>query len=372
MNAKTCAVEDILLLNKTKEYTLTATFLLDTILTDTKLNAHAAKLWQLLFSKAKFHPNLEIKISYIELGQILSKSIRTINRYIATLTKNGYLCKLNNYHSNGGQTINTLYIRFPQQMIEQAKQAKDRKCLEGVTTAKSLKTPTFDVNIDRGGDVTNGRHKDNIDNKNNNKNNNAVVCLVPKTNAVIGTTEGKNKSNIHAEITEVEKLKQHIATQKEFLENITSHRLIAEKAWLSERDLQQMVINQAKFGQLDATYQLEQGRLQQLEKKLQRMEISLARENKLTKDKQYISNREGKRVISPFVFKLLEKNLYAFYSDSFHVAKLLNEIIYEVRFGSLRFSKTTGTEISIPHAINIALKLVRECRWQTPADLCKT
>ena len=177
--------------------------------------------------------------------------------------------------------------------------------------------------------------------------------------------------NRGTEITEIEKLKQNITKQKEHLEKIAFHRVVTEKAWLSERDLQQKVINQDKFGQIDAVYQLEQAS-QQLEKKLQQVESTLARENKLTKDKQYISKLEGKRVISPFAFKYLEKNLSAFHSDSFHIAKLLNEIIYEVRFGSLRFSKTTGAEILIQHAINIALKLIREGRWQTPADLCKT
>ena len=49
MNAKPCAVEEILFLNKTKEYTLTATFLLDTILTDTNLNADTAKLGKCYF-----------------------------------------------------------------------------------------------------------------------------------------------------------------------------------------------------------------------------------------------------------------------------------------------------------------------------------
>jgi len=392
MNAKPCAVEDILLLNKTKEYTLTATFLLETVLTDTNLNAHAAKLWQVLFSKAKFHPNLELRISYIELGQILCKSIRTINRYIATLAKHGYLLKHNNFLHNGGQTINTLYVRFPQASIEQAKKSKNRKCNNDVTPEKpSLASDTTistmrikqgfvqgnpDAIFDSGAYVTSDIHKDNIEKDNNNKNN-TVVCFSRNLEPVSEYNNTATKRLDECPITHttvespVEKLKQQLAKHKKQLDEISAERVVAENAWLSETNLQQKIVKQDKFGQINAAYQLMQGQSEQLEKQLQRLESAILQQNKLVTNKQHVSDMEGKRVISPFAFKYLERNLRIICRDNSCLAKILNEIMYEVRFGSLRFSKTTGAEISIQHGINIALKLIRENRWRTPVDLDK-
>ncbi|MEO8964678.1 MAG: hypothetical protein ABI370_08405 [Gammaproteobacteria bacterium] len=48
--------------------------------------------------------------------------------------------------------------------------------------------------------------------------------------------------------------------------------------------------------------------------------------------------------------------------------KVFNEIIYAVRFGSLRIAQN-GDILSITHAVSIALKLLRENRWQTPAPM---
>ena len=75
MSINACMAQDIIELNNKKEYTATATVLLEMVLTDTNLSAHAAKLWQILFSKARFHADLEITIlisnACKNIGQIL-------------------------------------------------------------------------------------------------------------------------------------------------------------------------------------------------------------------------------------------------------------------------------------------------------------
>ena len=59
-----CKAEDIKAINQQKEYTLISTRLLQLLFSDQRLNDHAIKCWQLLFNKSRFHPNLEITISY--------------------------------------------------------------------------------------------------------------------------------------------------------------------------------------------------------------------------------------------------------------------------------------------------------------------
>jgi hypothetical protein len=52
MLVKACEATDIFELNKKKEYTLTATCILESVLTNPNLNAQTVKLWQFLFNKA--------------------------------------------------------------------------------------------------------------------------------------------------------------------------------------------------------------------------------------------------------------------------------------------------------------------------------
>ncbi len=61
--------------------------------------------------------------------------------------------------------------------------------------------------------------------------------------------------------------------------------------------------------------------------------------------------------------KFIEKSTYHNDSD-----KVCNEIIYAIRFGALRTAQN-GIFLTIAHAISIALKLIREKRWETPAPI---
>ena len=121
-----CTAQDIIELNKTKEYLITASCLLQEVTTDPNLNAQASMLWQILFNKAKFNEKLETQISCSYLAQMLGKSIRTIQRHIKALSDNNYIVIINNYLNSGGQTINTIQVRFPADKIQEAKQTKDR------------------------------------------------------------------------------------------------------------------------------------------------------------------------------------------------------------------------------------------------------
>ena len=122
-----CEVSDIIEINKSKEYTLISTDLLESVLTDTRLNAQTTKLWQILFNKVRYNQNLEIKISYSYLAKSLNKSTRTIARYIVSLQKSGYLIVKHNFDKNGGQRPSTISVRVPTFSIEHAKKRKDRQ-----------------------------------------------------------------------------------------------------------------------------------------------------------------------------------------------------------------------------------------------------
>lgn len=105
-----CSASDIQAINQTKEYTLTATYLLETVIKDTSLNAQAQKLWQLLFTRARFHENLEVTLSHKELALELNRSTRTIARYVQVLCDTGYLLVKPNFNDGGqGVTCNIIW-----------------------------------------------------------------------------------------------------------------------------------------------------------------------------------------------------------------------------------------------------------------------
>lgn len=111
MLVESCCAEEILNLNKNKEYTLISTDLLERVLTDTRLNAQTVKLWQILFNKAKYKKDLSTKMSYSYLSKMLNKSVRTIIRYSKTLVKSGYLKIETNFDESGSQRSNTFILK---------------------------------------------------------------------------------------------------------------------------------------------------------------------------------------------------------------------------------------------------------------------
>ena len=127
MNNNCCSSDDIFRLNETKEYVLLSQNILELVLTDTRLTAQTAKLWQLLYSKAKFNNDLGFTISYSYLAKILNKSIRTIARYIANLEECGYLQIQPNFGTNGSRLENTLFVRIPEMTLNTLNATKDRK-----------------------------------------------------------------------------------------------------------------------------------------------------------------------------------------------------------------------------------------------------
>jgi len=92
-------------------------------------------------------------------------------------------------------------------------------------------------------------------------------------------------------------------------------------------------------------------------------------QNKLNSDEKYVHNVPGSRQMSEFTFKRLYKMLSGLNYRNDSLNCLLNEIVFEVRFGSLTYKQDSTSELDVDHAVNIAVKLVRERRWKKPTKL---
>lgn len=337
MKIKTCNASDIKHLNDTKEYTLVSTTLLNIILIDRKLNAQTANLWQILYNKARFTNELTITIRYRELANITGKSIRTINRYISTLVQHGYLDIKENHSNSGGKIANTIRIRIPQTTFDALKLQPNRN---KVKNSKTLKKDKNDMGGHDKNDITNN----NIKNKNT-KNNNVVVKF---SNDSHGT---KGLASFNKTINKAEKLLLTLKEKTEPQDKIKKYDHIREISMIESF----IHLKKKQFKRVETNNQLAQTRINNQET--------------LLNEENYMYKKTGERALSTFEFNRLKKGLIKTGVLATTIPKLLNEIIFAIRYDSLKIELETEQELSINHAINIAIKLVREKRWETPKGL---
>jgi hypothetical protein len=415
----TCTAQDIFELNKTKEYLLTASCLLERVTTDPNLNAQAAMLWQILFNKAKFTRKLEVQITYSYLAKMLGKSTRTIQRHVKTLANNNYLVIKNNYLDNGGQIANTILVRFPADKIQDAKQTKDRikphfenekipsnqessykqtlndipqdkekvvsnvkKCLgSSVFHVEHKKTHKNDdksdivegdKNVVQNNNINkiNKNIKNNIPNKSIGKQQKDQSDVVPSTKFTDKNkpTQISSTEELHQEISELKnefKAKQKTQVRLKQLIAIATKEELDAYQNKTQLPYEKMQAN----NQLRTDFDICEMKLEYLQKNINEKEKLLKNQKTIEEDISYMTTKEGPRPISPFTFKRLNKSLENLGYQDIDKIKLINEIIYEARFGSLINTNTTLTEMPIERSINIALKLVRENRWCTPTIL---
>ena len=405
MSAQPCLSQDILEINRNKEYTLISTELLENVLTDTQLNAQTSKLWQILFNKARYNSNLEIKISYSYLAKKLNKSTRTIARYVGSLQDAGYLIIQHNFDKNGGQRPSTISVRVPTAFIEHIKSKKDRvnkknsfshetlvieggsqqttdpittntqkpdsfvlcetiiksssgqvnapehnhsdECVNVIDLMNEYYSPSLQESIpealnepdkiDMGGYDINVIQKDT--NKKEINNNNNVVPIFHDNKQIIDLQN------------EIDSLEKQLIKENKKLTNIKDHTLLYEQI--------------RENSQIEATLFLRKNFLERIKNEIND-KIKKAQYCNNLNNPRFMVDKKGDRILPLFTFKRLVNSLksYGYSDNSLHI--LINEIIFEARFGSLINCNKTNKPLSVDNAINVALKLVREKRWSTP------
>lgn len=371
-----CSAEDIIEVNKTKEYTLTSTLLLEKLLTDTSITANAIKLWQLLFNKAKYSSNLEIKISVQYMAKLLNKSSRTIFRYIKQLVEKGYLIVSNNFNSHGGQGVNSFYLRAPKNTIKQIQQTKDRAKKEvdaktpsahtGIHSLFRKNNPISDK-LDREGDDKDVTQYNNIINITNNNN-----VSIGKTKTVVNKLnyesclETSTDVVVNHNIEENEKL---ICDKEKAINLLLPLCKEKEKLWLNATDFQSKLSYNKEFRAISTQIDCLRAEIDYLKKISSRKIERKQEEQALSLNPLYSYQLSGERPISSSYYQQIKNKLTTVCKDAISRTKLLNEIIFEIRFGSLVKNSMTQNQNSIERAANIALKLVREGRWTTPTLL---
>ncbi|MHB1948488.1 MAG: helix-turn-helix domain-containing protein [Gammaproteobacteria bacterium] len=409
MSAQPCLPQDILAVNRSKEYTLIATDLLESVLTDTRLNAQTTKLWQMLFNQARYNPNFDIKISYSYLAKKLGKSTRTIARYVESLQEAGYLIVKHNFDKNGGQRPSTISVRVPQFSIEHAKNKKDRHNKNHTSSNELL------IEIE-------SQYPD----EDTNEENNPVAVTTAQNPLEIdvvlrGTSQN---SDIHSDTAIHSNKEDNIVTAQQNLENELSHQDKIDRGWHDNNVIQidnnKKDINKNNNNNTVVSFFQENEQISSIQNDIKILELQLAEGDKhlanikdhsllydqikknsqiaaslnlarialertqrnieektkqdksnfeLTHDPHLMLNKQGQRTIPIFTFKRLVKTLKSYGYSGNILNSFINEVVFEARFGSLTHCNKTKSPLSLDNAINIGLKLVREKRWSTPVLL---
>ncbi len=384
-------------LNETKQYTLMATGLLESVITDPKLTASAAKLWEYLYSKAIMNDEICVKMRYKDLAVTFSRSERTIKRHVEDLKENGYLYVQNNFNYRG-QRANTFYLTVPAKTIENLSNVKDRKKREKVKVESFDNTYSdVDIVIDHSVinpalDIPEETHQCLNSQLNENQQDKIVT---PDHDINVTPINNNFKKDILINNNSV------VVSQFESTKNIeqepdsNNHKFVLRETFSKNQDVSDQEKIDCLEKQVNSLYvsmNTSQGpervaifdEIQKLHTSISSITVMMTQRKQLAnslilgehhtnKSGSYVdplinfAQVAGERSLSPSDSKRI-KHVVEKYIPSVDRQKVYNEIIYAIRFGALKLSQN-GSPLSVSHAASIAIKLIREKRWETPAPL---
>jgi hypothetical protein len=422
-----CQANDIFEVNDKKEYTLLCTYIIEKTLKNKKLYAYSKDIWQYLYKQARFNNNLEIHISNKVIAKEFGKSIRTIQRYINSLIENGYL-EIRATYKKRNNIISVFCIRVPLKLIDEIKNKENRKIYIPIQKTSKYNKKT-ENNVSRkfisyekvkkrcsaqkftqyDKIVASYIYNNNIYINNNipslkylEFNNTKPFVVFSSKNkfeinfhsisqthpyfksAKTKTTSFPQQANvilennltkpffkISSEKYNPKKLKE---IKEKQLKSLKKHKAELNEAFLSESDQTKKFKKLQALGQVEADYECILHELKRLIQQTEEQKAIKVFQEKLQTDHMFISSiakRKGNRLISKSAIKRISKTLELFGYKDKHKVQLINEIVFEVTFGSLvksNFERGKNVENNIDRSINIALKLIREKRWNTPSQ----
>ncbi len=350
---------------KRKQYRMLPTPITSYLRRDRRVSSTAQCLWVFLFEQVYFEENWQLVISkakVMEIAEEFGRCIKSISRLLNVLTKLGYLKK------GGNEFI--YQVRFPTDAVNEILEKDDDR-----EVAKSkLKQPrkNSDKNVQGHGAVQPQKTKmsicvdknvlytfNNINIKNNN--NNALkpkLGVTPATDSsppvVVSDINNNTDADLEFAKTKVEELNQKIKAETHSLPGLSSQQREVVFKRIKSLDVKRFNLN-ARITEVET-------------KRIRRAEKAVS-EKYWQDDAKQMYLHPGERKLTEFQYHSLRKQLSQFGYDPGKLNRLTNELIFEIRFGSLRQSNRNQATMSIEHGINIGIKLLRENRWRTPADM---
>lgn len=379
-----------------------------------KLSSSSYKVWHLIRAFAAFDKeNYSTTLSQEFLAEQLYCSTKTISRAINEIKAAGFLNVKNNISKATGTTANTYFIIFPEEAYKNAEAQSDKNSplpsmaidIDNLDITNNNQTTCKAATTETKASVETGtKHQDNLDtsisistantvnsddtplDKNDvhnrdcnfrEKNNKAVVVNF------IETDSKKIENTIEAEHKQLSTLLSKLNNQKQDLQNKLKQSRIA----ISDEDrlaqLKQALRHSTSQETKTSSFQQSSS---ELLKQIDRIDLQLEQYNhhyqlltnklnetkkrqRLTLNPKYVNEIEGDRKLTDTDMALVSNKILAFGLSNDKSNQLINEVVFETRFGSLVKNNQTQRENSIKRAINIGCKLIREGQWSTPTNL---
>lgn len=349
------AFQELLNLSSTKEYVNCAIavrrYLRDEILTDAQYCC-----WDLLYELGRFSGGI-LDVSQYIIAKRLRKSVSTVSRLLGALKAKGLISF--SYAGNGAHnSCNQIHLSFPSDVLlriqqeepdrAQVKIARIKRCGTAVPqglqkTHSHRQAPLSVANV--GFEFC----KNEIPTFNyNTKSNNNRDDFFDNQDKVVSLPV--------VDLSQIEKRKAHIFALKEKLKPLNFKFCNAA--------LKDKYVLTRQISELEGHITVEAAKLDRLETQA-KQRFNDDKFNQTLKDDTALFNQiKGQRQLNQFQHKRLINRLNQLVNKNV-VGVFANEITHNVRFGSLSAnSYLSGTELSTDHAINIALKLVQERRYE--------
>ncbi len=404
-----------------KEYRLFPRAVLRYLRHDQTITDAAKLCWQALFELAFFDSNWSITVSKSELAQELNKSPSTIARLLNQLEQADYIKRHHRIEDNAWQA-SCIDVRLPQAALAQLSSAQDRKKPthsehnpnvalnpddqnindtdvllqdDGVNQDNDAQNSTCEVllgmpapsNPDASGYPEDATLVDAATvsvaaQETSSPHNESLVIPSPNLQQGLSTNETRKNNNKFNKInTTTEPVVVNFITSKntEWDETLSDSETQMQQYQTQIQALNAQLRtpqpNDAKWALLKQLALLEgalaDAKQQQVTAKQQKQKAHAETQRlaNLTSNRHFCQQLSGPRPVSDFQLRRIEKSLQDAAIPSSDRIRVLNEIVFEIRFGSLTHQRDTQRPLTTNHAINIALKLVREGRWQVPVPL---
>ena len=365
-NLKALSNQVIQSLCQNKEYRNFPVELLRHFRRQSNISDAAVMCWQALHEMAFFDKNWSVQISKNGLSKELNKSSATVARLLNELEREGYIWRSQKKYK-GYDLSSRIYVTLPQDAIDAIAEKPDRKkaaqeCgtvdysvdineveIEQIEVKKEVETSEIKLEGDLP-DCTAARCLKNEtpkSNINNNINNNRAVS---ETEPDIVVSFFGDEQKVVDNSEQIAKLENDISDSNKKMDNIYS-KLAVLKGKENKQEADKL------WGEIKIQSQLQS-------------DLTLRINQLKIKKKPNVVLRDGQRMLDRTRLKrICEASLRFTNGDLSKARTVALHVVHAIRFGSLsKTSYKTGKTMTIAHAVNTAIGLLREKRWENPKN----
>ena len=333
----------------------------------TNISSTAVMCWQALHEMAFFDKDWSIQISKRSLAKEINKSHTTVARLLNELEREGYIWRSQKKYK-GYDLASRIYVTLSQDAIDAIAAKPDRKKvatefpvidysvgvgeveIDQIEVIEELEAPVTKLEENLS-DCTSARcTKNGIPKSNININiNNNSKAVETKSDIVVSFFGNEQKPIDNSEA----KLENDASDSNKKMDNIFS-----QLAVLKGKENQQEV--DRLWGEIKIQSQLQSD----LTVQMNRLKF---------KKNPNVALRDGQRMLDRKRLKNICEAALSFTKGDLDKAReVALHVVHAIRFGNLsKTSYKTGKTMTVAHAVNTAIELLREERWENPKNTDK-